>query len=80
MSEEKILSETVEVWNPGRTYMIGALGGLFVGAVAAYLYVRSVRENGASPPQVKTSEMIKLAVAVITLMRQITAMSAEKKA
>jgi hypothetical protein len=80
MSEEKVLSEPIEAWSPGRTYMIGALGGLLVGALAAYLYVRSANEHNTAPPKVKTSEAIKLAVAVITLMRQIAALSAEKEA
>jgi hypothetical protein len=80
MSEEKDLSEITEAWSPGRTYVIGALGGLLIGAMAAYLYVRSANEHGSAPPKVKTSEAIKLAVAVITLMRQIAALNAEKEA
>lgn len=71
-------NENAGNWS-GRVYMTGAVGGLVVGMLAAYMFVRSARENSVEPPYIKTGEAIKLAVAVITLLRQITALSSEGK-
>lgn len=56
-----------------RTYMMSGLLGLGIGLIAAYLYVRVTDENGGNTPgQIKTMDLIGLAVALLALIRQIT--------
>lgn len=57
-----------------RAYLTGALVGLCVGVLAAYLFVRSADEKGAEKPRVNTMEAIRLGAATIGLLRQIAAL------
>ena len=67
-------SEITPTESNGVTYLIGAVGGLAMGLVGAYLFIRTARENG-KPQQIKTGEVIKLVVGIITLLRQIAALA-----
>ena len=59
-----------------RTYMLGALIGGAIGIIGAYLYARAAEEdvdrNGGQPAPIKTGTLLSLALAVISLIRQIT--------
>ncbi len=68
-------SEITPTESNGVTYLIGAVGGLAMGLVGAYLFIRTARENGKPPQQIKTGEVIKLVVGIITLLRQIAALA-----
>lgn len=62
----------------GKAYTISAGLGLAVGLLAAYLYVRAAEENGPEiPRQIKTMDMIGLAVALLSIIRQITDLGAK---
>lgn len=61
-----------------KAYLTGGMMGLTVGLIAAYLYVRVADENGAqNPGQIKTMDIIGLAVAMLALIRQITDLGAK---
>jgi hypothetical protein len=65
-----------------RSYFIGGLIGLAVGLLAAYFYARVSEENGSNEPaKIKSMDAIKLGVALLSIVRQITDMgaSASKK-
>jgi len=55
-------------------YLIGALIGLLLGLLTAYLYVRASSEGDISkgPPKIKTGDAMKVSLALLTLIRQIT--------
>ncbi len=60
-----------------RVFVIGALGGLVAGLVAAFLYARSYEEAQASgevraAPQ--TMDLVRLGLNVLGLVRQISAL------
>jgi hypothetical protein len=55
-----------------RTYLLGALAGLAMGLISAYLFNRSAEENDeGKPQQIPTGTLIGLILSVITLIRQI---------
>ena len=56
-----------------KSYLIGAIGGLLLGLVSAYLYARATEENMKSdhPDKVKTTDLMKLTLALLALVRQI---------
>jgi hypothetical protein len=59
--------------NPWKTkYLITgtALGALF-GLLTAYLLARAAEEKGSGPPQITTSEAIKIGIGLISTMRGI---------
>ncbi len=65
-----------------RSYLLGGLIGLAVGLMAAYFFARVSEENGSSgPAKIKSMDAIKLGVALLSIVRQITDMgaSASKK-
>lgn len=63
-----------------QTYLIGGLAGLALGVLTAYFFARVSEENGdAGPTRLKTMDTLKLAVAVLGIMRQITDMGASSK-
>jgi hypothetical protein len=47
-----------------------ALGALF-GLMTAYLLARAASEKGGGPPEISTSEAIKIAIGLISTMRGI---------
>lgn len=55
-------------------YMRGAIAGAIIGLLAAYFYARASEEahQGDKPPQVQSSDTLKLLVAILALIRQIT--------
>ena len=60
-----------------RTYLVGALVGITVGLLSAYFYARVTEENGASEPvRIKTMDALKLAVSLLSVVRQITDLGA----
>ena len=62
----------VSSWK-GRSYMAGSVLGLAVGLLAAYLFVRATEERGkVDPPHVGTMDALRLGVAVLAIVRQIT--------
>lgn len=61
-----------------KTYLMSGMLGLTIGLIAAYLYVRVSDENGSETPgQIKTMDLIGLAVALLALIRQITDLGAK---
>jgi hypothetical protein len=63
-----------------KSYSIGAGAGLLVGLLSAYLYARSSQEHGKiQPEQISTMDALKLAVALLAIVRQITDLGAGKK-
>jgi len=55
-----------------RTYITGGLAGLAVGLLAAYFFARVSEEHGVEPGRIKTMDALKLAVALLSIIRQIT--------
>ncbi len=54
-------------------YLIGALIGLLLGLLTAYLYVRASQESASKgPTKIKTGDAMKVSLALLTLIRQIT--------
>ena len=55
-------------------YLVGAVIGILLGLLSAYLYVRATEENGkqtGAPGRIKTGDAMKLTLSIITLVRQI---------
>jgi hypothetical protein len=60
-----------------QTYALGALGGAFVGMIAAYLYSRAREEErggGGEVQPLQVGQMITIGLALLGLIRQITEM------
>ncbi len=57
-----------------QTYVIGAAGGLVLGLLAAYLFLRTLEETADPNHRVGTGDALKLTIAIVTLMRQISAL------
>ncbi|MEJ2746794.1 MAG: hypothetical protein P8183_02590 [Anaerolineae bacterium] len=55
--------------------LIGAGLGAVVGLATAYLLARTAEENHDGPPQIKTSDAIKIGVNVIGVVRGIAALA-----
>ncbi|HVO69292.1 MAG TPA: hypothetical protein VMT24_04555 [Aggregatilineaceae bacterium] len=61
-----------------RVYLLSGLAGLIVGLLAAYFYARVAQENGADKPaRIHTMDALKLAVSVLSFLRQITDLGAK---
>ncbi len=59
-------------------YAIGAIIGLVIGFLAAHMYTQAVEENhNGIVPQVETSDVFRLGLAAVALMRQITDLGAK---
>jgi NhaP-type Na+/H+ or K+/H+ antiporter len=56
-----------------QSYLIGVIGGVLLGLLSAYLFVRATEENMTSdrPQKVKTMDLMKLTLALLALVRQI---------
>ncbi len=60
-----------------RVYLVGGLTGLVVGLLSAYFYARVSEENGTgNPGRIKTMDALKLAVSLLSVVRQITDLGA----
>jgi predicted outer membrane lipoprotein len=72
MSEE---SNNNSNWK-SRAYINGTLIGAAIGVIGAYLYARAAEEdaarNGGQPTPLKTGTLLSIALAVLSLIRQIT--------
>jgi NhaP-type Na+/H+ or K+/H+ antiporter len=55
-----------------KTLITGGLAGLAVGLLAAYFFARVSEEHGVEPGRIKTMDALKLAVALLSIIRQIT--------
>lgn len=58
-----------------QSYMTGIFGGLVFGALAAYLFTRAAEDEviaHGQPQRIQTGQLIGIALACITLVRQIT--------
>ncbi len=66
-------NQDVQSWK-SKTYMTGGLAGLIVGLLSAYLYARASEEvnTEGGPERIKTLDGLKLAVALLGVIRQIT--------
>ena len=61
------------------TYVRGSVIGLMVGIIAAYLYTRATEENllgdgGGERRSIGASDMVKISLSILSLVRQITDM------
>ncbi len=58
-----------------RTYIMGAILGLLLGLLSAYLFVRASEEDLTdAPKKIRTGDMMKMSLAVAALVRQIAEM------
>lgn len=72
-STEQVTPATGGLSWKASAYLIGALIGLFLGLLTAYLYVRASEESASKgPTKIKTGDAMKLSLALLTLIRQIT--------
>ena len=63
-----------------QTYLVGGLVGLAVGLLTAYFFARVSEEtNKEGPSRIGTIDGLKLAVAVLSIIRQITDLGAGSK-
>lgn len=62
------------------TYLAGAVLGLITGLAAAHMYTRAAEENGEAgvPARIDTGDAFKIGLAVLALVRQISAIGAKK--
>lgn len=61
----------------GRSYVVGGLLGLGFGLLSAFLFVRATEDHGKNEPKrVSTMDAIRLGVALLTIVRQITDLAA----
>ena len=63
-----------------QTYIVGAIAGLMLGMLTAYFFARVSEENGTNgPSRIGTIDTLKLAVAVLGIIRQVTDLGASSK-
>lgn len=62
-----------------RVYAVGAVTGLAAGLLSAYLFARAAEESdNLAPQRIKTMDALKLGVAVLAIIRQVTDLSSNK--
>lgn len=62
----------------GRTYVFGSIGGLALGLLAAYLFVRATEDKGKTGPErIGTMDMMRLGVALLAIIRQIADLASD---
>ena len=73
MTQLEIVEEERISW---KTQMLigGAIVGAIIGAGTSYLMARNSAENRGGPPEIKTMEVLKIAVSVFGLIRVIAAL------
>lgn len=57
-----------------KVLIIGGIVGSAIGVLAAWLYMRTAREDDAAVQAVPTGKMIRLGLSVMEVLRQITAL------
>jgi hypothetical protein len=57
-----------------RVLITGGVLGALAGLSTAYLLARAAEEKGNGPPQISTSDGIKMAIAIIGVVRGIAAL------
>jgi hypothetical protein len=63
-----------------QVYLIGGLAGIVAGLLAAYFYARASEESGTNGPgRIKSMDALSLAVALLSLIRQITDLGGKTK-
>jgi len=63
-----------------KTLVIGGLVGSILGIFAAWLYLRTVREEEAVPPQaIPPGRMVKLGLSILEVLRQVVALSEQER-
>lgn len=62
----------------GQIYAIGSVLGLAVGFVSAYLFARAADETDAKP-NLESGDIVKISLALIALIRQMTELGSGKK-
>ncbi len=59
-----------------KTLIIGGLLGSILGIFAAWLYLRTVREEETAPPKaIPPGGMVKLGLSILEVLRQVVALS-----
>ncbi len=62
-----------------RLLLMGVIGGAALGAVTAYLLIRTAEDAGNGPPRLATSDLIKALVATVGTVRGIAALGDRKR-
>ena len=63
-----------------KTLIIGGLVGSALGILAAWLYVRTAREDEAKPSEaVPSGKMVKLGLSIMEVLRQVTALGEQEE-
>ena len=63
-----------------KTLIIGGLLGSALGILAAWLYVRTAREDEAKPSEaVPPGKMVKLGLSIMEVLRQVTTLGGEEQ-
>ncbi|MBK8134985.1 MAG: hypothetical protein KA401_04985 [Anaerolineae bacterium] len=57
-----------------RPYLFGVIGGLFAGLLGAYFFDRASNENPEGRQPVSTGQIFSIALALLTVLRQIAEM------
>lgn len=60
-----------------RALVVGGVLGLVVGLLAAQLYARAAEENGQESPKIGTMDILRLTIALVAIVRQITEMASQ---
>lgn len=55
-------------------YIFGGIGGLVLGVLSTYFFRRASNENEDGPQPVQTAQLFGLALALLTVLRQIAEM------
>jgi len=63
-----------------KTLIIGGLLGSALGILAAWLYMRTAREDEAKPSEaVPPGKMVKLGLSIMEVLRQVTTLGGEEQ-
>lgn len=72
------MPENSETWKI-KILVGGAVLGAAIGLGTGYLLTRTAEETGEGPPQIRTTDGIRIAISVIGLIRGIAALGDKKK-